>query len=831
MKRLIGQLMLGLYRSGRQAEALQWFERTRQWLCDELGADPGPGLQSLHQQILRGDSSLLSPDLTRTAAPIPRQLPADVSVFTGREAELAELDRLLTGATGERAGIGADGWGAAPVLISAVSGTAGVGKTATAVRWAHRVVRRFPDGQLYVNLRGYDPREPVDAADALAGFLRALGVPSAEIPLDTDERAAKYRSLLAGRRVLVLLDNARQSEQVRLLLPGSPESVAVITSRDSLTGLVARDGARRLNLDLLPMDDAVSLLKTLIGARVDDDLEAAITLAALCARLPLALRVAAEIAIARPTVPLADLAGELAHRQRRLDSLDADGDVRTAIRAVFSWSYRQLDGRDGRMFRLAGLHPGADFDVYAGAAVTGTTVRDASLALSRLARAHLVFKTRSGRYGMHDLLSSYARELADTSDNDDEISDALARLFGHYLNTAVAVVDSLFPAEAHEAPVPGPTTERLPVADSAAARAWLDAERANLVAMARSAADQGCSRYVTGLATTVFRYLEVGGYYAEAEAIFGHARRAASQAGDDGAEAGALTSLGLVDLRRGNGRQAAEHLQRALALFRQKGDRAGESRVLHNLGLVDLQQGRYEHASVRLREALAHYREVGDPARQARTIYNLGLIHQRQGRYEQATEHLQEAQALHRDAGNLAGVARALCSLGAVDVRQGRHEQAAEHLQQALELSREIGDRAGEAYVLADLALAEQVQGRHEQAAVRFEEALALFRGAGDMPGETATLNGLGEVLVATGRPGQARLHLTTALALAGKIGEKYEQARAHKGLGSSYMATDNAATACIHWQQALALFTELGAPEADAVRSELLIEDNLSTL
>ena len=338
-------LMLALYRDGRQAEALAAYQHARQMLIDELGAEPGPGLRELHQRILVADPALAVAEPWRRTATLPSRGPhpgscrRPVPHFAGRDSELAALTGLL-----DRAGEQAPG----AVVISAIGGTAGVGKTALAVHWAHQVAARFPDGQLYVNLRGYDPDQPMPAADALAGFLRALGVPGQDIPAEASERAARYRSLLAGRRMLVVLDNARQAEQVRPLLPGSPGCVTVVTSRDSLAGLVARDGAIRLDLDLLPPLGGGRPAAALIGARVDADPAAADALAARCARLPLALRVAAELAAARPAASLAELAGELADQQRRLDLLDAGGDPRTGVRAVFSWSYRHLDADAAR---------------------------------------------------------------------------------------------------------------------------------------------------------------------------------------------------------------------------------------------------------------------------------------------------------------------------------------------------------------------------------------------------------------------------------------------------------------------------------------------------
>ena len=381
-ERFWAQLMQALARDGRQAEALEAYRRARRALVGELGIEPGPELRLLHRQILAGDRALLAPppahdDTSQLAAGrpdqvVPRQLPAAVPHFTGRDADLAVLNGLL----------GAARAGRAAVVIAAVDGAPGVGKTALAVQWAHQVADRFPDGQLYVNLRGYDPGVPVTAGDALAGFLRTLGVLGSQIPDATEDRARLFRSRLAGRRVLVLLDNARDGDQVRPLLPGDAGCLAVVTSRDALAGLVATDGARRLDLDVLPVADAVALLRSLIGDRPGADPEAAAALAGLCARLPLALRIAAEMAVARPSLPLADLAAELA--ADRLGFLDA-GEDRAEVRAVFSWSLRQLPGEVARGFALLGLHPGQDVDVPAAAALTGTTVTQARKLLGLLA--------------------------------------------------------------------------------------------------------------------------------------------------------------------------------------------------------------------------------------------------------------------------------------------------------------------------------------------------------------------------------------------------------------------------------------------------------------
>jgi transcriptional regulator with XRE-family HTH domain len=354
---------------------------------------------------------------------VPRQLPGVGADFTGRSAELKTLAGLLE----------ADGGPVGTVVVSAIGGTAGVGKTALALTWARQITDRFPDGQLYVNLRGYDPGQPMPSTDALAGFLRTLGGPGQDIPADTGERAAAFRSLLAGRRMLVFLDNASSAEQVRPLLPATPDCVTVVTSRDTLAGLVARDGARRLDLDLLSPADADILLNKLIGDRAAADPEATAALAAACTRLPLTLRIAAGLAVSRPSVPLERLVAELAGEQQRLD---AGGDSRTAAQAVFSWSYRRLDPVAARAFRLLSLHPGPDYEAYAAAALTGGGPDQASELLGELARAYLMHPTATGRYGQHDLLRAYARELAASQDGADETRAALTRLRDHYLHAA-----------------------------------------------------------------------------------------------------------------------------------------------------------------------------------------------------------------------------------------------------------------------------------------------------------------------------------------------------------------------------------------------------------
>lgn len=436
---LVAVLMRALVAAGWDAEALDCYATVRARLVGRFGAEPGPELREVHETVLRRDRDRAarvrsSPPSAGAARPVPAQLPGDVPTFVGRERELSRLSDHLTGAD------------RTTMVTYTVSGTAGVGKSALAVRWAHRVRETFPDGQLYVNLRGHDVEPPVPADAALAGFLSALGVAGQDVPEEVDERAARYRTEISGRRMLILLDDALSVEQVRPLLPGTPSCVVVVTSRDSLAGLVALHGAHRLELDPLPAGDATALLSALIGGAADADPEAVSVLAGQCARLPLALRVVAELSTARQPVSLAELAGRLSDRRRRLDLLDAGGDPRAAVRTVFSWSYARLPADAARMFRLLGLHPGPDFDPPAAAALAGEPLERAHRLLDLLARAHLIRPASTGRYGMHDLLRAYATGLAHAEDGRQECHEGLTRLLDHDLAISPSALGTLLSA-------------------------------------------------------------------------------------------------------------------------------------------------------------------------------------------------------------------------------------------------------------------------------------------------------------------------------------------------------------------------------------------------
>ena len=764
-------------------------------------------------------------DKTASSTGPPRQLPAPTAPFVGRGKELAALSFLSDQCFRSDQTAGQRG---ATAIISAIGGTAGVGKTALALRWAHARASDFPDGQLYVNLRGYDPGPPVLPQDALASFLRALGVNGQDVPQDLAECAARYRSLIAGRRMLILLDNARDAEQVRPLLPAASGCMALVTSRDALAGLVARDGAQRLDLDLLSPVDAAALLRELIGNRAESEPGAVAALATQCAGLPLALRVAAELITARRDTPLPALAEELADTRRLLDLLDADGDPRTAVRAVFSWSYRYLDDAAARVFRLLGVHPGGGFEPHAVAALDDRTAGQASQTLLTLARAHLIQLTGQDRYGMHDLLRAYAAERADQEESGPATEQSLTRLFDYYAGTTAAAMDTLFPAgESRASSAPKPSTPMPEVADADTARNWLAANLATVVEIAAFTAGTDWAGHTTSLANAIFRYLEAGSRFSEIVAIYGHAVRAASRSGDRAAEAEALNNICLVDLRQGRYEQAAKHLRRALELYTETDNLTGQAYALGNLGIVDFLQGRYRDAIASQKRALAFYGATGNKLGQARTLANLGLVELRLGQHDQAARRFQRSGDLSRQLGAAIAEGLALTGLGQVSLDQGNLWLAEDFLSKGLARFRAAGDQPGEAEALVGLGSVRCAQRRPEAAIEHCQRALALFRKVGDPVGQASALSGLAQALAAAGDPRQARAQATMALALADKAGDPYEQARAHHLLATCNPAGAEAGSARRHQRRAAQLFTRLGvtAPaDQEAHRGDLAV-------
>ncbi|WP_410644737.1 tetratricopeptide repeat protein [Amycolatopsis sp. lyj-346] len=833
------KLMLALAASGRQAAALDVFDEVRRRLAGELGLEPGPELRAAQRQVLRQDFAAPEPP-----ARVPAQLPADVPGFRGRAAQLAELDALLRRDEGDTA-----------ARIAVLSGTGGVGKTALAVHWAQRAPAEFPDGQLYLDLHGYGTVRPVDPGDALSGFLRALGVAGADIPAEPDERAAKFRTALTGRRMLLVLDNANSVGQVRPLLPGSPTCLVLVTSRDALPGLVARHGARRVLVDLLTEAEARDLLRTLLGSRTDDEPEATAALIGYAARLPLALRLVAELALSRPGERLAALSAELADERRRLDLLDGGGDPLTAVRAVFSWSYRNLAPDVARLFRLCGLHPGRDLTPPALAALAGVPLPEAERLAGALVRAHLAQQTGDDRVQLHDLLRVYAAELAAVDPA--ESHEAQQRLFDFYVSSAGQAMDVVLPHERHLRPrVPDPDVK---VID---AQAWLEAERRNLLAVAAHATRHGWPDHLRLLSGILWHYLDVGGYHEEALVLHTHASALAHDAGDRVAEAEPLILIALGHWRVGRSPEALRYLEEALVLARETGDWRTELHAVNTLGLVCRALGRFADGIRYSTEALALARKTGDRTSEGLVLVVLGCSCRGIGRYGEALGHLEAALALAREIADRTSEGYALVNLGdtlsalgrhdeavqvleeglahlrAMGVRvsegyalgilgdvehaRGRYPEAAAHLARALEIAQETGSPPNRSVVLKHLGDVRLAEGRHAEAAQHLEEALSLARECGDRGVESRILNSLGSLSAARGAASDALRYHREALAAAKETGCGPEQGRAHCGLGEVHCGLGDPAAAREHWERALACYAGECVPGAIRVRNHL---------
>lgn len=719
-------LMRALHAAGRGAEALECYAAVRKRLVEELGTDPGSGLRAVHQAILQGRLSGPAPQpppaAPLTAPPhlgeVPAQLPMGVRGFTGRDEELARLEALLTSVADQ----------SSAVVISAVSGTAGVGKTALAVHWARRVREAFPDGQLHVNLRGFDPGgSTMDPAEAVRGFLDAFGVPPARIPAGMEAQVGLYRSLLAGRRVLVVLDNARDAEQVRPLLPGAPGCLALVTSRNRLTSLAATEGAQLLALDLLAPAEARDLLTARLGAdRVAAESDAVREIVARCAGLPLALAIVAARAAAQPHVPLAALADELREAMSRLDALDG-GDPATQVRTVFSWSYRALSADAARLFRLLGLHPGPDAALPAVAGLAGVPAAHARTLLAELIRAHLLTEHTAGRYAFHDLLSAYATELARTQDTESDRRTATHRMLDHYLHTART-------ADAVLTPQPNPIVlppARLGAAPEEAsghhqAQAWFTAEHPVLLAAIDRAPAAGFDTHTWQLASTLTTFLDRHGHWQALADAQSTALAAAVRQDDRTGQANAHRGLGLAHDRLDHPDDARTHYLLALELFGELGSHHGQARTRQHLARMSSARGFFQQAFDHAHHSLEHYRAAGDRAGQSAALNHLGWNRAQLGDHHQALTHCLQALALAQEVADLNGQAHTWDSLGYIHHHIGQYRQAVDCYQQAVDLFHQTGDRHSEAAGLAELGDTHHTAADPDAARTAWTQALAI---------------------------------------------------------------------------------------------------------
>ncbi|MGW5053444.1 tetratricopeptide repeat protein [Actinokineospora sp. NPDC004072] len=782
---LHARLILALAGTGEQAAALQVFTDIRARLGEELGVEPGAEIRAAHLGVLRATEAEPAPQRT------PAQLPPDPPGFVGRAAALARLDELLPAPDRQPAAV-----------VAVVSGAAGVGKTALAVHWAHRVRERFPDGQLSVDLRGYAARRPPSTHEVLVRFLHALGVPPERVPVDVDEAIGLYRTMLAGRRVLVLLDNAAAAEQVRPLLPGAAGCFVVVTSRDRLTGLTARDGAQSIPLDVLAPAESVDLLGGLLGAvRARREAQAAAELADTCGHLPLALRIAGANLAVRPGDSVADHTRELRARGR-LSGLAVVGDESAAVRAAFDLSYDKLVPSARRLFRLLGLVPGADVDLAATTALAGLAPAATSRLLTVLVQGNLIRESGPGRYAFHDLLREYARNRAEHEDTAADRVNALGRLFDHYIEsirTHSAVLWQI-----------GAPTQTPPGAEAAAV-AWLDEERANLVASTIAAPEVGLPAHAWRFAEALRGYFVNRGGGADAVMAATAALTAARAAGDVDAEASVHDLLGLVHCNLSDYAAAVEHHRWALELSRGTGNRVVEATALHNLGRAYSQLGQPAQAEAFYEEALVINRAIGNRRGEAAALHYTGAVALSLGKPEMAIERHTEALELSTRIDHRQVQGAAAQGLGLAYWALGDLRRAAECYQRALAVCRRYGYRHGEVAMLVCLAETALDAGEFAESAAGVRAALDLARQLGERRHEVSALDVLASVQQRTGEWSAAAEHYQAALELAREIRFGYGEASVLTGLCALARRTGDLESAIRHGMAALALMRDTG--------------------
>jgi tetratricopeptide (TPR) repeat protein len=752
--------------------------------------------------------------------PIPRQLPGDVSGFVNRLNELAQLDQALTDEREEPLVVG----------LYLITGTAGVGKTSLALHWAHSVRGRFPDGQLYVNLRGYDPGPRVSPEQVLDRFLRALGVRPAGIPADIEDRAALYRSLLADRRTLVILDNAATVHQVRPLLPGNAECLVLVTSRSRLAGLVARDGARRLSLDVLTEEEAAELLRSVTaGYRGPDELADIAELATLCARLPLALRIAAERASNRPLMHLDELIADLRDESALWDALTADdGEEADAVRSVFAWSYRALPESAARLFRLLGLHPGPEFGIPAAAALSRSSRLQARHLLDVLVGAHVLEQHAPGRYQFHDLLRVYANDQAIEHETPEERASALRRLVSWYLHSANAAATVVAPLNRQiRLDPPEPDVHPASFADEGQAFRWYEEERANLVSVTRTAAKAGLHsaawQLPAVLRTIYARQNPFEDWLTTGRIGLDSVRRL----GDRQGESELLESLGMACLQSQRLDDAEQCHNAALEIRQETGDHLGAGISVNALGLLAWRRHRLETARIRFEMAFETFRDLAERRWEALVLANLGMTYHDLDRPGEAADTLHSAVTICQELGDRHYEGNALHFLAMAQRELGQMDEALASIQAALEIAHDQGNLVVEGFWLLELARVRRAMGEPDDALTSCQRAASIQRRLGDRSREALALDGTGEAYSELGVPEEAAKFHRLAAATHRELGDRWQLAIALANLAAAMRETGSPASARSYWSEAATILAEFDDPRAARLR--IRIDDSLA--
>jgi DNA-binding SARP family transcriptional activator/tetratricopeptide (TPR) repeat protein len=845
---LVEHLMLALYRCGRQAEALEAYRRAHHHLVSEVGSEPGSALRALHQRMLNADPDLDAP--TPRARAKPSSLPRDNPHFTGRTAELDELFGLID--AGERRGT---------VTVVAINGMAGVGKSTFAVHAAHLLGDRYPD-RFYLHLHTHDPvEEPVDPAAGLGTLLRMLDIPPAAIPGTLEERATLWRTRLATRRALILIEDADDPEQIRPLLPGSPGCLVLITSRRRMIGLA---GIFWLSLGIMRQDEAVALFAQVAGVERAHDHAAVARVVRMCGYLPLAIQLEGSRLRHHTAWSAADLASRLSRSEHRLGEI-SEG-TREIARSL-ELSYRYLMSGQKQLFRLLALHPGPDFSVHAAAAGGNVSFTAAEQALEALADHYLLEERGPGRFAFHDLIREYAYRLSLLEDSESDTRRAVHRMLDFYLCLADRADRIVYPFHRRMDARPEYLPASMPPLDTRDdARKSIAEERANLLRLLAYATRPGWPWHAGMLPHVLAQFLDTWGHWQDAAAAHRLAVLTWRKRPDRAAEARALTELCFTLGRLGGYAEALECAHQALSIVRAQGDRGGEAEILDCMSLILWRSSRFQEALSRHEEALAIWRSIQDRHGEADALDHGAILLFHTSRYGEALRCFRQALALYREAGDIRHEGKSLNNIGDVQQHLGCHDEALDHYQQALIIFRDIGEREGEAIVFNNIGNLCQRAGRYHESLKHYRNALSIYREIGDRRGEADALNSIGAAFHRTGHHGDALnnhqkalvlarelaepyqearsycslgdVHLETrdydmalrdyrsALDLSRGIGDRYQEALAYDGLGNVMLRTVGVPAARKHWRKALELFEQIGVPEADAARRRLRAVD-----